>query len=288
LTPAREIATLAFVTSRKPLSPRALRLRAIFLPAVVMLTVWILNAIALRTHVGPQHAGIWMFVFVAASVFLAWSLWWRARNSGVPPWPTCLTAVAATVVWFLVLGAALPEVGSEPKIKIGDRAEVRSEPKIKIGDRGTRPGAGFTMTISNDFHRPQLESLLARAQQFGPSGALNEFACGDSVPDFLYELDLQPAGEYNERLIDVDYAPDLNPAGPERCLLFGQSYLFNVAMAEIDHGPPVDYGYVNPRTGEKLGAYVRGPIRKPICRCDLKDSGREWVAWSRERADELK
>jgi hypothetical protein len=245
----------------------------------VDLSVWILNVVALRSHMGPQHPGFWMFVFVAASVFLVWSLWWRAKNSGVPPWPTGFTAAAATVGWFFVLGALLPDLGSEPKIRIGD---------IKIGDRGTRRGGGFTMNISNEFHRPQLESLLARAQQFRPSGAMNEFACGDSVPDFLYELRLRPAGGYNERLIDVDYTPDLNPAGPERCLLFGQSYLFDVAMAEIDHGPPVDYGYINPSTGQKLGPYVHGPLHKPICRCDLRNSGREWVAWSQERADELK
>ena len=81
LTPARNLSSLARMNSRKPLSPRALRRRAIFFPAVVNLTVWILNGVALRSHIGPQHPGIWMFVFVAASVFLAWSLWWRAKNS---------------------------------------------------------------------------------------------------------------------------------------------------------------------------------------------------------------
>jgi hypothetical protein len=262
------------MNSRTPLSPRALRRRAIFLPAVVNLSVWILNVIALRSRMGPQQPGFWMFVFVAASVFLAWSLWWRAKNSGVPPWPTGFTAVAATVGWFVVLGNVLPDLGSERK--------------IKIGDRGTRPGGGFTLNISNEFHRPQLESLLARAQQFGPSGALDEFACGDSVPDFLYEMTLEPAGEYNERLVDVAFTPKLDPTGPQRCMIFGQSYVFDTALAAVDHGPPVDYGYVNPSTGKKLGPYVSGPPRKPICRCDLKNSGREWVAWSEERAAELR
>ena len=40
--------------------------------------------------------------------------------------------------------------------------------------------------------------------------------------------------------------------------------------------------------GGKLGPYVRGPLRKPICRCDLRHSGREWVAWSQKRAEELR
>jgi hypothetical protein len=262
------------MSNREPLSPRALRRRAILFPAAVMLGVWILNVVALRSHVGPQHPGIWMFVFVAASVFLVWSLWWRAKNSGMPPWPTGFTAAAATIGWFFVLGILLPDLGSQPK--------------IKIGDRGTRPGGGFTMSISNEFQRPQLESLLARAQQFRPSGTLDEFACGDSVPDFLFEMTLRPAGEYNERLVNVAYTPDLDNGGTQRCMSFGLSYLFHITLPEIDHGPPVDYGYVNPSTGEKLGPYVSGPPRKPICRCDLKNSGREWVAWSQNRAAELR
>jgi hypothetical protein len=260
------------MNNRTPISPPALRRRAIFLPAVVVLSVWLLNVVALRTHVGPREAGFWMLIFIAASVVLAWSLWWRAKHSGVSPGRTVATTVAATVVWFL-LSAALPDLGSEPK--------------ITVGDRGTRPGGGFTQSVSNAFQRTQLESLQARAEQFGPSGALLEFACRDSVPDFRFEMTLEPAGEYNERLVDVGYTPRLDVGGADRCLSFGLSYLFDTTIAEIDHGPPVDYGYVNPSTGEKLGPYIRGPLRKPICRCDLRHSGREWVAWSQQAAEAL-
>jgi hypothetical protein len=260
------------MNSQTPLSPPALRRRAIFLPAVVVLTVWLLNVAALRTHVGPQHAGFWMFIFITASAVLMWSLGWRAKHSGVPPWRTVATTVTATVVWFLLSGA-LPELGRQPK--------------VTIGDRGTRPGGGFTMNVSNAFQRAQLESLQARAQQFRPSGAFAEFSCRDSVPDFRFEMTLEPAGEYNERLVDVGYTPRLDNGGVDRCLSFGLSYLFDTTLAEIDHGPPVDYGYVNPSTGEKLGPYIRGPLRKPICRCDLRHSGREWVAWSQQAAEAL-
>jgi len=273
LTAAFKCGTVASVNSQTPLSPSALRRRAILFPAVVVLTVWLLNVVALRTHVGPQHAGFWMLVFIAASAMVVWSLAWRAKHSGVPPWRTVATTVIATVVWFLLSGA-LPELGMEPK--------------ITIGDRGTRPGGGFTHSISNAFQRGQLEMLQARAQQFGPSGAFAEFSCRDSVPDFRFEMTLEPAGEYNERLIDVGYTPRLDVGGADRCLSFGLSYLFDTTLAEIDHGAPVDYGYVNPRTGEKLGPYIRGPLRKPICRCDLRHSGREWVAWSQQAAEALR
>src|SRR6059036_2753893 len=66
LTAAYEFSTVGRMTNQIPLSPHALRRRAIFLPAVVVLTVWLLNVGALRTHVGPQHAGFWMFVFIVA------------------------------------------------------------------------------------------------------------------------------------------------------------------------------------------------------------------------------
>ena len=260
------------MNGHQSLSPGALRRQAILLPAVVVLAVWILNVVALRTHIGPQNAEIWMFIFVVASVVLVWALWWKARKRGAPPWRTAFLAAGATLGWFLLSGA-LPELGREPK--------------IAVGDRGTRLGGGFTMSISNAFHRPELESLHARAQQFKPSGALAEFACSDSVPDFLFEMTLQPAGADNERLVEVAYTPRLDNGGADRCLSFGLSYLFDVALADVDHGPPIDYGYVNPRTGEKLGPYVPGSPRKPICRCDLQHSGREWVAWSQKRANEL-
>src|SRR5260370_30099605 len=110
-----------------------------------------------------------MLVFVAASAMVVWSLAWRAKHNGVSPWRTVATAVAATIVWFLLSGA-LPELGMEPK--------------ITIGDRGTRPGGGVTHSISNAFQRGQLETLQARAQQFGPSGAFAEVSCRDSGPGF--------------------------------------------------------------------------------------------------------
>src|SRR5690349_14603752 len=68
LTTAFEFSTVARMNNGTALSPRALRLRAIFLPAVVVLTVWLLNVVALRTHVGPREAGFWMLIFIAASV----------------------------------------------------------------------------------------------------------------------------------------------------------------------------------------------------------------------------
>jgi hypothetical protein len=260
------------VSSPKPLSPRALRSRAIVFPCGVVLIVWALNVAALASHIGPQQPGIWMFLFVVATAALARYLWQKAREGDVSPSRTLFTALVATIVWF-VLSGALPKVGREPE--------------IKIGDRGTRPGGGFNRSVSNQFKRPQLELLYARAQRFGPGGELDEFTCGDAIQDFRFEMTLEPAEEYRERLVNVAYTPDLDAGGADRCESFGLSYLFNVALAEIDLGPPVDYGYVDPHTGQQLGPIATSPPRKPICRCDLRHLGREWVAWSEERANEL-
>lgn len=54
------------------------------------------------------------------------------------------------------------------------------------------------------------------------------------------------------------------------------------------HALVIHYGYVNPSTGKPLGPQPRIQRRKPICRWDLRGSGREWVAYSEKAAAELR
>ena len=49
-----------------------------------------------------------------------------------------------------------------------------------------------------------------------------------------YELRLTPAGKWNERLVSVGYAPDLDSGFKDRCLTSGISYVFDQALSEID------------------------------------------------------
>jgi hypothetical protein len=98
---------------------------------------------------------------------------------------------------------------------------------------------------------------------------------------------LGPAGELQEGLVSLGYSPAIDHAFKDRCLSSGLFYLLRQAFFEVDTGPPIDYGYVNPSTGEPIPPRQRTPPGKPICRCDLRDSGREWVAYSREMAAEL-
>jgi len=170
---------------------------------------------------------------------------------------------------------------------IGVCACRRREQVVTIGDRGGVQGGGFTMDISREFGPASLLALYERVTSEETRNALSEFTCGDPVPAMRYELRLKPSGTWNERLVNVGYAPDLDGSFKDRCLTKGISYVFNQALQEIDLGPPIDYGYVDPHTGKPLGALPRTKPQKPICRCDVRGAGREWVAHSEKAAAEL-
>ena len=121
-----------------------------------------------------------------------------------------------------------------------------------------------------------------------PSGALDDFTCGDPAPDLQFQLTLEPELTYRERLVSVVSTPHLDVV-KDRCMYSGLSYSVDVALADIDHGKPIDSGYDHPLTGKPLDPWKPGKVgRKPICRCDLRDSGREWVESSEDSAASLK
>jgi len=152
-----------------------------------------------------------------------------------------------------------------------------------------RPPMGSTQEgVSASFTRRELALVFARAQQFAPSGALKEFSCGDSLPALPMSVELIPEAEYEERRVTLEYLPDLTKDDNKRCLDRGISYLFQQAVRQVDHGPPVDYGYVNPSTGRPLYSAEWDSTPKPICRCELRGTGREWVAYTEKAAAELR
>ncbi|MDB4906756.1 MAG: hypothetical protein JWO05_1540 [Gemmatimonadetes bacterium] len=254
------------MAKRTRLTTRGIRLRAIFLPLVAFLVILAINIIALRTRLLPEQASVWMFLFLASVLLIAWSLWWKAKEIGGRPWRTVILCVVSSFAWFF-LGQFIPEIPREPT--------------YQAGDRGMRSEGGFTMSASREFKQGQLDRLYARAQHINESGALSDFSCHDSipVPTLQFHLSLEPEGEYNERNVHVAFRPGLSNAGDQRCMDFGLSWLMESAMKDIDKGPPVDYGYVR-STGERVPPYVAGSLQKPRCLCDLRASGREWVAWT--------
>ena len=154
-----------------------------------------------------------------------------------------------------------------------------------VGHRSGMDG-GFTQNVSAEFKKPELQRFYARLMLINQRGELNDFTCGDPPPRMEFELTLEPEGEWNERLVHVAYSPKIDE-GQDRCVAFGLSYVVEQALAEVDHGPPIDYGYRR-FGGKKQPPYVSGPPQPPICLCELRDSGHEWVAFSAKQAAELR
>ena len=235
---------------------------------MAFLLILAINIVALRTRMLPEQASVWMFLFLASVLLIAWTLWWQAKGIGARPWRTVTLCVVSAFGWFF-LGQFIPEFPREPMLHAGD-PRMRSE-------------GGFTMSASREFRQGQLDRLYARAEHINQGGALSDFSCHDTipVPTLQFHLSLEPEGEYNERIVHVGFRPRLDNVGDQRCMSFGLSWLMESAMKDIDKGPPTDYHYVR-STGERVGPYVPGPLQKPRCLCDLRASGREWVAWTEE------
>lgn len=166
--------------------------------------------------------------------------------------------------------------------------EARSEHPYRIGEEFRPPMGGTQASVSKSFKRPELGLALERAQRFASSGALSEFTCGDTVPSLRMSIKLIPEGRYDERRVVLNYLPDLTKMDAYRCLDRGLDYLFDETVRGIDVGPPIDYGYKNPSTGAPLYTGESNQSHKPICRCDLRNSGREWVAYTEKSAAELR
>jgi hypothetical protein len=115
---------------------------------------------------------------------------------------------------------------------------------------------------------------------------LSEFSCGDALPGLAMSVELRPGGEDEDRRVLLRYLPSLDTNN--RCLERGIDYLFEETVRGVDHGPPIDYGYINPSTGKPLYSPEWEQPNKPICRCDLRATGREWVAYNEKGAAELR
>lgn len=166
--------------------------------------------------------------------------------------------------------------------------EVMREHPSRLGPEFEPPMGSTQASVSASFKRRELALVLASAQQFAPSGALSEFSCGDTLPPLSMSVELRPGAEYEERRVILDYLPDLAKDNNYRCLERGINYLFEDAVRAVDHGKPIDYGYVNPMTGRPLYDPEWESNQKPICRCDLRGTARNWVAYTEKSAAELR
>ena len=162
-----------------------------------------------------------------------------------------------------------------------DRAQFEEPGAIRFGWRGPGKGGGFSVSVGKDFGPAQAEEVLRRLVTLDSSGAFTQFACsGDGVPHFGFDLTLHQEGPVQERIVSLGYVPYPQPWGRERCLNLGFDYLVERTFAQVDTGPPVDYGYKNPSTGETLEPWSAGERHArwwPTCHCEQRDSVQEWV-----------
>ena len=98
----------------------------------------------------------------------------------------------------------------------------------RLGPELPTPRGNTQASVSASFERRELALVLMRAQQFGPSGILSEFSCGDSVPELTMSVELRPGGEYEERRVILDYLPRLDDKN--ECLDRGVDYLSEDAV----------------------------------------------------------
>jgi hypothetical protein len=215
--------------------------------------------------VSDGDGGRWQVMMLAAELALVILIVVRSRS-----WPMTVWALAAvTLAWSALIG--VPVLTREQEVTIGAR-----------GEGGV--GLGENASISPEFKRPQMGQLLQRLNALAPGGALDEFTCGDPVPHLQFELTLKPERSLRERSVGVVSTPRF--ADKDRCLNFGLSYSVDVALADIDHGKPIDYGYTH-SDGTKAAPWTPGHVgRKPVCQCELRDSGHEWVIWPDPAAEE--
>jgi hypothetical protein len=215
--------------------------------------------------VSGQGGGTFQVVMLVLELLLA--VWIAPRYVQWPGFPWSVAAVS--LVACATLG--VPVLTREHEVTAGSVPDGRRN--------------AYTEDVSREFGKPQLLQMYARMMQLAPTGALDEFNCGEPVPTFQFKLTLEPEREYRERLVSVVSTPELDLVNKDRCLYSGLSHMTNVVLADIDRGKPVDYGYTN-SGGGTLEPWKPGHIgRKPVCLCDKRDSREEWVIYPPDGSD---
>jgi len=146
-------------------------------------------------------------------------------------------------------------------------------------------GQGMAVPVSDDFGIDEARELQLRVSSAAFQKALEKYSCGDPVPEFRFYVTLYKAGPLSSRRVGIDYLPSVDPAGPQRCLQFGLSYLLGKAVAEIDPTKSFSKNYSKP-TGETFEVRTQRTTREPHCDCDQRNAGGEWVTFPGPDEDE--
>jgi hypothetical protein len=159
---------------------------------------------------------------------------------------------------------------------------LQNSPQYTIGTADPIYGGGGSVyPISRSFGRTQLERLHRRLSSQAFQNRLLKFNCGDPLPPLEFTVSLWREAEFQERHVLIQNRPTFSAGGPERCAAFGLSFLLDIEVAWLDHGPPINYHYHNPLTGLEFppADYLRDSPKAPQCDCSMRYGKEEWVTW---------
>src|SRR5262245_2780035 len=139
--------------------------------------------------------------------------------------------------------------------------------EITIGSDANTSGHSWGRGVSREFRRPELQKLYDTLNSEAVRKELSALDCGATIPPFEYSVTLYPDGEYQERQVRLQMTPRLYEQ--DGCLRGSSDYIFQHAVKRIDPGPPIDYNYKNPHTGEHLDTsrFAEELPERPECVC---------------------
>jgi hypothetical protein len=171
--------------------------------------------------------------------------------------------------------------------EVAEALQLTSAPPARASDTSATSEGSATPTssggtarpISAEFSAEDLELLRLRLSTTAFQDRLRAYTCGDPPPQISFQLSLVEAAEYQEREVLIRPTPNPSPTGRQRCLSFGLDYELDREIAALDHGPPIDYHYKDPHTGQELTPKTTRDSTPPVCDCSKRDSNGEWVTW---------
>lgn len=143
---------------------------------------------------------------------------------------------------------------------------VREE-DITLGSDKDTGGNYWGRNVSKQFQRPQLNALYKVMNGPATKDEIAELNCGKRLPQHEFSVTLWTEGEYRERLVRLQMTPRIYEG--DECLQEAVNFVFQRTVKSIDPGPPIDYGYRNPQTGEHLDTskFAESLPDKPSCPC---------------------
>ena len=143
---------------------------------------------------------------------------------------------------------------------------------ITIGSEPNMSGNSFGRNVSASFRRPELEKLHGWLNSPDFRAAAEKYSCTKPLPVFEVSVQLWEEGKFRERQVRMQTTPRVYE--DDGCLDEGIRFLFARAVKSLDTGPPIDYGYRHPLTGEKADTSesARWLPPEPQCECGGHDS----------------